>query len=123
MASRFLRLVMVTAIDQLPEGCIAHIIWLSTPIPRDAGCLSVVSRVFQSAAQSDAIWERFLPPDCLSIISGSSLRHLSKKDLYFSVSDHLVLIDNHTNVNLLSHFGLNYYFINFFICFFSFAQD
>ncbi|KAL6146888.1 hypothetical protein ACLB2K_057565 [Fragaria x ananassa] len=46
---------------ELPEGCIAHIISLTTP--RDACRLSLLSKLFGSAADSDAVWDKFLPPE------------------------------------------------------------
>ncbi|ESR41782.1 hypothetical protein CICLE_v100122622mg, partial [Citrus x clementina] len=75
----------------LPEGCIANVISLTTP--RDACRLSSVSTVFKSAAESDAVWERFLPPDYPTLLSdaasssssSSSLHFSSKKELYFSL--------------------------------------
>ena len=79
----------------LPEGCIAHIASLTTP--RDACRLCLVSSIFRSAADSDAVWERFLPPDCLSVVSPSPSCP-SKKDLYLSLSDRFVLIDRGTKV-------------------------
>ncbi|KAL5540589.1 hypothetical protein UlMin_043538 [Ulmus minor] len=79
--------------DLLPEGCIATIISFTTP--RDACRLCLVSPIFRSAAESDAVWERFLPPDYSSIISSSpaSLSCASKKHLYFSLCDQPLLID------------------------------
>ncbi|KAK0580720.1 hypothetical protein LWI29_005472 [Acer saccharum] len=76
----------------LPEGCIAAIISFTTP--RDACRLACVSTTFRSAADSDVVWDRFLPPEYLSAISDpgsvSSLSSsstgsaaLSKKQLYF----------------------------------------
>ncbi|XP_062084253.1 F-box protein PP2-B10-like [Humulus lupulus] len=83
----------------LPEGCIAHIVSLTSP--QDACRLCLVSSIFKSAAESDAVWERFLPPGYNSFISRSSsssvdssdYRRLSKKDLYFSLCDSPVLFD------------------------------
>ncbi|XP_044498590.1 putative F-box protein PP2-B12 [Mangifera indica] len=89
--------------NSLPEGCIADITCCTTP--RDACRLSLVSSLFKSAAESDAVWERFLPPDYQSIISNScpcpsssssppSLLCLpSKKQLFLSLCDHPILID------------------------------
>ncbi|KAL6132450.1 hypothetical protein ACLB2K_064693 [Fragaria x ananassa] len=48
-------------LQELPEGCIAHIISLTTP--RDACRLSLLSKLFRSAADSDAVWDKFLPPE------------------------------------------------------------
>ncbi|KAI9084740.1 hypothetical protein K1719_033146 [Acacia pycnantha] len=78
----------------LPEACIAHV--LSFTSPRDASRLSCVSSSFRSAADSDALWDSFLPPDCLSLLSRSSSppSFYSKKHLYFSLSHQPLLIDD-----------------------------
>lgn len=80
----------------LPEGCVANV--LSFTGPRDAGQLSMVSSTFRSAAESDAVWERFLPPEYHSIISESSESSIltcspSKKDLFLRLCDNPILID------------------------------
>ncbi|XP_044472333.1 F-box protein At2g02240-like [Mangifera indica] len=51
----------------IAEDCITDII--SRTIPRHACHLSLFSKIFRSAADSDVVWERFLPPECQSIIS------------------------------------------------------
>ncbi|XP_057982162.1 putative F-box protein PP2-B12 [Malania oleifera] len=86
---------------RLPEGCIAEILSLTTPA--DACRLSLVCSVFRSAADSDAVWERFLPADYLSILSRSQPCSAppagpfsSKKDLYFHLCDFPILIDEGT---------------------------
>ncbi|XP_044481110.1 putative F-box protein PP2-B12 [Mangifera indica] len=88
----------------LPEGCIAAIISCTTP--RDACRLSLVSSIFKSAAESDVVWERFLPREYQSIISKSShcpscssspsflLGLPLKKELFLSLCDHPILIDD-----------------------------
>lgn len=81
----------------LPEGCVATV--LSFTGPRDAARLSTVSSTFKSAAESDSVWERFLPPDYLSIISGSSDSSFlapssSKKHLFLRLCDNPILIDD-----------------------------
>ncbi|KAJ7955583.1 F-box protein [Quillaja saponaria] len=84
----------------LPEDCISKIISFTSP--QDACRLSLVSPIFKAAADSDAVWEKFLPSDCEDIISQSSsssssiLDSLSKKNLYFHLCDHPVLISNDT---------------------------
>ncbi|GMN25938.1 hypothetical protein TIFTF001_001127 [Ficus carica] len=79
---------------ELPEGCIAHIVSLTSP--RDACRLCLVSSVFRSAAESDAVWERFLPPEYPSIVSPHSRPCPSKKHLFFSLCDTPLLIDQGT---------------------------
>ncbi|GLT68441.1 hypothetical protein SLA2020_406730 [Shorea laevis] len=89
----------VTTGAVLPEECIATIISFTSP--RDACRDSLVSRIFASAAGSDLVWTKFLPPDYQRIISESvsqgpsssaSLNILSKKDLYFHLCDNPILI-------------------------------
>ncbi|KAK7285840.1 hypothetical protein RJT34_20622 [Clitoria ternatea] len=79
--------------EHLPEDCIANIISFTTP--RDACILSLVSSTFRSAAESDVVWEKFLPSDYLSIISQSStpLSFSSKKHLYLQLCQNPLLID------------------------------
>ncbi|KAK2658681.1 hypothetical protein Ddye_005214 [Dipteronia dyeriana] len=76
---------------ELPEGCIATVISFASP--RDACRFSCVNSVFKSAAESDAVWDCFFPPDYRSLISDSdfcsssspSLRFPSKKYLFLSL--------------------------------------
>ncbi|CAK7336245.1 unnamed protein product [Dovyalis caffra] len=82
----------------LPEECLAHIISLTSP--QDACRSALVSHNFQSAADSDAVWKRFLPSNYLEIISSttassySQLTSLSKKELYFHLCNNPILINN-----------------------------
>lgn len=83
--------------EELPEECLSAI--LSRTTPADAGRLSVISNTFHSAADSDAVWNQFLPSDSHfmdSIISSSpSLANVhSKKALYSALSDRPIIIDN-----------------------------
>ncbi|KAK9291348.1 hypothetical protein L1049_019294 [Liquidambar formosana] len=79
----------------LPEGCIANILSLTTP--PDACRLSLVSPIFRSAAESDDVWERFLPADYQAIVArsdGFSPAVIgSKKKLYLHHCDAPLLID------------------------------
>jgi hypothetical protein len=93
-------------VTALPEECIATIISFTSP--RDACRDALVSRMFGSAAGSDLVWKRFLPPDYQQIISESvssgssstsSLNNLSKKDLYFHLCDNPILIGNGNRVS------------------------
>ncbi|KAI3906401.1 hypothetical protein MKW92_025479 [Papaver armeniacum] len=81
--------------ERLPEGCISDILSLTTPA--DVCRSSLVSTFFKSAADSDALWEKFLPPDYEKIISRASnpisSAALSKKELYYRLSDDPLLID------------------------------
>ncbi|KAJ4776278.1 F-box protein [Rhynchospora pubera] len=86
-------MVGVGDINQLPEECISHVISLTTP--RDACVSSAVSRTSHSAADSDVTWERFLPSDYDSILSRAvnPVEYSSKKELYFRLCEHPVMID------------------------------
>ncbi|CAK9165159.1 unnamed protein product [Ilex paraguariensis] len=82
----------------LPEGCIANA--LSLMSPRDVCRLSLVASIFRSAAESDAVWERFLPSDYEVIVARSvdrsALTFESKKELYLHLCDHPVIIEGGT---------------------------
>ncbi|XP_010527859.1 PREDICTED: F-box protein PP2-B1 [Tarenaya hassleriana] len=75
----------------MPEDSVSCIISFTTP--RDACVVSSVSKMFKSAAQSDVVWERFLPSDYSSLVP-QSLVFSSKKELYLALSDNPVLIDD-----------------------------
>ncbi|EYU32965.1 hypothetical protein MIMGU_mgv1a023724mg [Erythranthe guttata] len=78
----------------LPEGCIANIISFTSP--KDACTAAAVSVGLKSAAESDTVWERFLPPDYVEIVSGSSspvAAYSTKKELFFSLCDSPLLVD------------------------------
>lgn len=77
-------------LNALPQDCIAAV--LSFTSPRDACRLSLVSTTFKSAAQSDIVWERFLPSDYHPFFP-SSHSFSSMKELYFSLCQNPVLID------------------------------
>ena len=88
--------------ELLPEGCIAAILCRTTPV--DAARLAVLSKIFRSAADSDAVWDRFLPSDHHSIVSQSpSLADApSKKALYLALSDRPLIIDQGKKVRTFS---------------------
>ncbi|KAI3943892.1 hypothetical protein MKW92_023814 [Papaver armeniacum] len=82
--------------ERLPEGCISDILSLTSPA--DVCRSSFVSTLFKSAADSDALWEKFLPPDYQDIISRAmypfpSAAAPSKKELYYGLCDDPFLID------------------------------
>ncbi|OMO88339.1 hypothetical protein COLO4_20291 [Corchorus olitorius] len=81
----------------LPEECLCLIISLTSP--GDACRSALVSPAWTSVADSDAVWERFLPCDNYKeIISGSSssssLLAMTKKNLYFHLVYNPILIEN-----------------------------
>ncbi|MBA0870336.1 hypothetical protein Goshw_011039, partial [Gossypium schwendimanii] len=80
----------------LPVDCISLIISLTSP--RDACRMALLSHAFNSIADSNAVWQMFLPLDYIHIISNSSsplsLLSLPKKDLYFTLCYHPILTHN-----------------------------
>ncbi|KAK5795173.1 hypothetical protein PVK06_036431 [Gossypium arboreum] len=77
-------------LSALPLDCITLIISFTSP--RDACRLSLVSTVFNSATESDAVWESFLPSQYEALIP-SSLSLSSKKQLYLSLCENPLLIE------------------------------
>ncbi|XP_022146912.1 F-box protein At2g02240-like [Momordica charantia] len=75
----------------LPVECLYSIFAFTSP--KDVCRFAAVSPAFRSAADSDALWNTFLPADYSAIISqSSSLNSLSKKALYFHLCDNPLLI-------------------------------
>lgn len=90
----------------MPEGVIANLLSLTSPI--DVCRSAAVSRIFNAAAQSDFVWDRFLPTDWDVLISQrKSDDHnvdpisSSKKEVFFSLCNSPVLIDDGNKVNFL----------------------
>ncbi|OIV90758.1 hypothetical protein TanjilG_15491 [Lupinus angustifolius] len=86
--------------ESLPEGCVATILSRTTPL--DTCILSLVSRTFYFASQSDAVWASFLPSDYPSIFS-RSISHSSflatspsNKSIYLALSQRPIIIDHAT---------------------------
>lgn len=75
----------------LPAGCIAHVI--SFTCPRDSCRSAVTSSEFRSAAESDTVWDRFLPSDVRSILDRAvdPVVYSSKKELYFRLCDSILI--------------------------------
>ena len=77
---------------------------LSFTSPKDACRACAVSPEFRAAAESNVVWERFLPSDYQAIIARSSspdiLNLSSKKKIYLSLSDNPILIDDSKKVLL-----------------------
>ncbi|KAJ4956232.1 hypothetical protein NE237_013015 [Protea cynaroides] len=89
-----------TDLSVLPESCIVDIFSRICTSPRDACRLSAVSLIFQSAADSDSIWERFFPSDVQLILSSSVSQSLpdfsSKKEQFLYLCDNPLLVENGT---------------------------
>ncbi|CAM8931245.1 unnamed protein product [Rhodiola kirilowii] len=86
-----------TEFSDLPEGCVAHVLSLTTP--RDACRFATISTVFRSAADSDAVWDRFLSDHLPTIAESDAdtqkqlLDVHPKKQLFICLADSPVLID------------------------------
>lgn len=82
-------------LTSLPVECLTEII--SRTSPSDASRVSLVSTDLRFAADSDAVWEIFLPEDYKSIMVGAAESLLpelrSKKELYLRLSDKPILIE------------------------------
>ncbi|KAL5990451.1 hypothetical protein ACLOJK_011353 [Asimina triloba] len=78
-------------LSSLPQGCISHIIALTSP--RDAGRSALVSEAFKSESASDVVWTRFLPPDWPDVVSRSvaPVEFSSKRELYFRLCDSILI--------------------------------
>ncbi|KAJ0693973.1 putative F-box domain-containing protein [Helianthus annuus] len=89
------------SITDLPEGCLTDI--LSITSPRDACRAASISKAFNSAANSDAVWDRFLPPDYREIIARavSLVVFESKKQLYHRLSESYIILDHGNLVSQL----------------------
>lgn len=90
-------------IYRLPEECVAYAISLTTP--GDACHSSAVSPAFRAAADSNAVWARFLPPDHADVLARAdepvaAVGGASKKELFSSLCDSPVLLDGATKVRV-----------------------
>ncbi|XP_014756608.2 F-box protein PP2-B10 [Brachypodium distachyon] len=83
-------------IDRLPEELLVQVISLTSP--RDAFCAAAVSRDFQAAADSDAVWSRFLPGELPRFAKGvlpkpkPTTPPMSKKALFERLSGQPALL-------------------------------
>ncbi|CDY17601.1 BnaA06g34200D [Brassica napus] len=78
-------------LDTLPEDCITMVIYRTSP--RDACVVASVSKTVKSAAESDLVWEKFLPQDYSSLVP-RSVDFSCKKEIYMSLANDSVLIDD-----------------------------
>ncbi|KAJ4835373.1 hypothetical protein Tsubulata_021310 [Turnera subulata] len=91
--------------NRLPEGCISTI--LSFTSPQDACRSSLVSTTFQSAAESDVTWQKFLPPDSADIISQSvtPLKFSSKRQLFHLLCNPVLIDGGRKSFKIEKSFG------------------
>ncbi|XP_047317028.1 F-box protein PP2-B11-like [Impatiens glandulifera] len=85
-------------LNKLPENCIAKVISLTSP--EDACRISVMGSIFRSAADSDSVWEAFMPSGYRDIIARAAAApptsFSSTRDLFFHLADKPLIIDNGT---------------------------
>nr|GLL41266.1 F-box protein At2g02240-like [Ipomoea trifida] len=95
MADRILLDLFAT----LPEGFISDIISLTSAV--DAARLSVISKGFKAAAESDSVWTKFLPLDLNGILlrSRSPVVYSNKKELYSALCNSPILLDDGTKLS------------------------
>jgi hypothetical protein len=82
-----------TQLGDLPEACLAYAISLTSP--RDACRFAAVSLSFRTTADSDHVWQRFIPGELLdrraAAVQQPSLaanaRRRRKKDAYLALCD------------------------------------
>lgn len=96
-------MAMSSLFSVLPEGCIANIISLTSP--KDACRAASISSVFRSAAESDTVWDRFIPLDYEQLVSPSDLPLVfsTKKQLYVRICDYPQFLDGGKLVYLCVH--------------------
>ncbi|XAR52662.1 hypothetical protein NMG60_11020844 [Bertholletia excelsa] len=80
-----------TVFSDLPQDCVSTI--LSFTSPPDACTSSLASSTLRSLADSDAVWEKFLPSDHEHIVlrSVTPFKFSSKKELYFCLCNPLLI--------------------------------
>lgn len=85
------RPLQVTNLMELPKSCISRIFFLTSP--RDVCRLAVVSKQFRSTAYSDAVWQKFLPRQCvkIKIRAVPPLEVSSKRELYFRLCNSILI--------------------------------
>ncbi|KAG1361503.1 F-box protein [Cocos nucifera] len=96
----------------LPEDCISRVISLTSPV--DSCRSAVVCTTFHSAAMSDTVWERFLPPDYRSILSRAvhPVEYSSKKELFFRLCEPILIKDGNMSFSLVKSSGVKCYMLS-----------
>ncbi|XP_052205619.1 F-box protein VBF-like [Diospyros lotus] len=96
----------------LPEDCVSTILSLTSP--PDASRSALVSAAFRSAADSDVVWERFLPPDYRKIVAASvtPMEFSSKKELFFRLCNPAFIDGGNKMVKLDKLSGKKYYMLS-----------
>lgn len=89
---------MTSMAESLPTECLSLVISFTSP--RDACRSSLVSRAFRDAANSDVVWDKFVPSDYPEIISDDLVSKVSsKKELFRMLSSTPILIHGDKKVS------------------------
>ncbi|XP_074577717.1 putative F-box protein PP2-B12 [Curcuma longa] len=99
-------------LSKLPEECVSYM--LSFTSPCDICRLSLVSKSFLAAAQTDLLWESFLPSDVAEILSRAAhpVDYSSKKELYFRLCQPLLVDDGKLSFQLEKSTGNKMYMLS-----------
>lgn len=91
----------ILTFSMLPEDCVSNIISFTSP----ADACKAVSSSFTLAAESDLVWQKFLPSDYLNIVEKSviPLEFSSRKMLFFRLSESTLIdggrkVSNHHSI-------------------------
>ncbi|XP_074574691.1 putative F-box protein PP2-B12 [Curcuma longa] len=101
------------AVAVLPPECIAHVLSFTTP--RDVCRASLVDKTFLAAAETDALWERFLPSDRVEILSRAVdpvVEYASNKELYFRLCNPILVDQAKMSFQLEKSTGKKWYMIS-----------
>ena len=102
-------------ISQLPLDCLMTGMQLTSPT--DVCRFGATCTTFQSVADSDYVWESFLPDDLSSMLYHAEIDvqqlPVSKKELYLHLCHNWIILDGGTKVILLLFFSC---LINFMKC-------
>ncbi|KMZ71651.1 F-box protein PP2-B3 [Zostera marina] len=89
-------------LNSLPEDCISRILSLTTP--QDTCIFATLSSFFRSVAESDQVWQQFLPSNYEDVLSRAEApipMHISsKKDLFFYLCDPILINDGKNSIAL-----------------------
>lgn len=86
---------------QLPEDCVSRI--LSGTSPADVCRTLTVSKEFRHPAESNLVWNQFLPSDIHTILP-SPINFSSTKDLFFLLSQSMLVDDGKKVIILIPYF-------------------
>ncbi|KAG6530663.1 putative F-box protein PP2-B12 isoform X1 [Zingiber officinale] len=100
------------AVAVLPPECIAHVLSFTTP--RDVCRASLVDKTFLATAETDALWERFLPSDRVEILSRAvdPVEYASNKELYFRLCNPILVDQAKMSFQLEKATGKKWYMIS-----------